>query len=107
GEESDLGHVVDAAEHHLAGHRIPVPGLLEDVVIRIAAVHLRGAAAALARQVIGVARLTAVAVIGEMVGAAEVESHRQRSRCAIAPSSAIAPTRMSDPGASSGGPMTR
>ena len=82
-------------------------GLLEDVVVGVAAVHLRGTAATLARQLVGIARLPVHTAVREVVGAAEVEGHGQRSRWAIAASTAIAPTRMSEPGASSGGPITR
>ena len=98
---------MDAAQNQLSRDRIPMAGLLEDVEVGVAAVHLRGTAAALARQLVGIARLPVRTAVREVVGAAEVEGHRQRSRWAIAASTPIAPTRMSDPGASSGGPMTR
>ncbi len=82
-------------------------GLLEHVVVGVAPVHLRSAPLALARQLVGIGRAPVAAPVREVAGVSEVKRHRQRSRLTIPASIAIAPTRMSDPGASSGGPMTR
>jgi hypothetical protein len=99
--------VVHAGEDHLARDRIPVSGLIEHVEIGVAAVHLRRTATPLAGQLVRIVGLSAGTALGKVIGALRIEGHGQRSRWAIAASSASAPTRMSDPGASSGGPMTR
>ena len=52
------GTGVDPLEHEPPRHLVPVIGLAEHVVVRIATVHLRGDAVALARQFVRRRRLT-------------------------------------------------
>ena len=76
-------------------------------MVGVAAVQLRRDPAALARQAGRVGRLAVGAAVGQMVGVAKAIGHVQRSRRMTAAASPIAPTMVSEPGASSGGPMTR
>src|SRR4051794_14709852 len=88
-EEADRRHVANAVEHDLARHLVPMVGLLVHVVVGIATDHSRCDAPPLLRQV---RRL-------------ELPAHFSlRTSAATMPN---APTIVSDPGARSGGPMTR
>ena len=101
------GHLLDALEHDLARDLVPVLGLLEHVVVRVAAVHLRrdaACAAAAARRVAGASSRD----VRQVGGAARKSlGHRQRSRPTNGASRPNAAHQRSDPGASSGGPITR
>ena len=57
GEEAPGRHPVDPGEHHGAGAVVPVRRLLDDVEVRVAAVHLRGGPAPLAGQLAGIRRV--------------------------------------------------
>ncbi len=101
------GTFVHPLEDNAAGHLVPMVRLVEHVVVRVAPVHLRGDAIALARELVRIARLLARPEVRQMLRAPEVPPHRhQRSRPNAAAASPIPPTSASDPGASSGGPMT-
>ena len=99
-EEDDRRHVLDAVEDDAAASARPSGGLLEDVVVGVAADHLRRRAALLPRQVVRVG-------VSRRSSTVRSRSRPQRSRLTIAASKPSAPTRQSDPGARSGGPMTR
>ena len=84
-----------------------MPGVRQDVVVGVAAVHLRRDPAALAWQACGVGRLAVGSAVGQMTGVAKAPATAQRSRRTTAAANPIAPTMVSEPGASNGGPMTR
>src|SRR5207302_4638617 len=86
---------------------IPVGYLVEDVVVRIAAVHLWGDPVALSRQLLRRGRLLAGPQVRQVLYPPEVSCRRhQRSRPNAAAARPIPPTSASDPGASNGGPIT-
>jgi hypothetical protein len=85
-EEGDRRHRVDAGQHDLARHLVPVAGLRENVVLGKAAASLRDDSSALARK---------------------LRRHYQRSRPTSGARSPKAPTIVKEPGARSGGPMIR
>src|SRR5205085_6190922 len=89
--------------HHPPRRLVPVVDLVEHVEVRIAAVHLRRHPVALPRQLLGRGRLAIRPQVRQVLGEAEVH---QRSRPSTAAASPIPPTSASDPGASSGGPIT-
>ena len=108
GEEAHRWHILHPVQHHLPGDCIPVVGLLEHVVVGVAAVHLRGPAAALAGKLVGVGRgASRRGGWADDRRGAKSRRHAQRSRSTMPARMAIAPTSISDPGASRGGPMTR
>ena len=49
GEEAPRGHVVEAFKHHAPGQVIPVFDLVKNVVVGVAAMHLRRLTATLTR----------------------------------------------------------
>ena len=100
-----IGTVLHARQYRRAGRLIPVGRVLEHVEVRVAADALRRRAATLARQPLGVRRPAALAALGQVAGL-PVVGH-QRSRRISAAIIAMPPTRTSEPGASSGGPMIR
>ena len=66
------GTLLDPLEHDPPGHLVPVVGLVEHVVVGIAAVHLRRDAVALARQLVGRGGLPVRAEVRQVLGAAKV-----------------------------------
>src|SRR5262245_60471098 len=103
-EEADRRHVVDAVEDDPPRDLVPVRRLLEHVVVWVPAVHLWRRPAPLARQVgrIGVRLLAPALGPAEVSVAAHYFSRPTRPARTPRP-----PTRQSEPGARSGGPITR
>jgi hypothetical protein len=76
GEEANVGHVLDAVEHELTGHLVPVGRLPDHVVLGIAAVHLWRHPRSLAREPFRWRGLPVRSQIRQVRGFPEVRRHR-------------------------------